>query len=1376
MAISRQQRRAAARKSAKRLVAGAAIAFGAAIVPASAHAATFTVTSTSDSGAGTLRDAIASANATSGADTIDFTVSGTITLTTGDLVITESVTIDGPGSSSLTISGNDSSRIFAISDGSSGTTQNVTIDGVTLTAGFSASDGGAIFSTENLTITDAVLTDNVADSGGAIDQANASSLTLTNVTLSSNQAGQRGAIRCSNMSNVTLSNVRVSDNSATNFEGAGGFSNIGTLVIEDSTFENNTAPLVAGPILFQANLTVPATIRRTTISGNIADDWCGGIRLLSTTATIESSTISGNVATTGNGGGLYLYASSITLKNSTVVNNTAGANSGNIFLYDVGTSLTIENSIVANGSAAYNPDIEDVGTIMANYSLVEVPPPSMTGANNITGTDPQLGSLQDNGGTTKTLLPSGTSPAINAGDPSFAAPPSTDQRGYARVADTTIDMGAVEVQSILSLSSATYSANENGGTLTVTVNRTGGSAGAVSVNYATSNDTADLIDYDVASGTLNWADGDTAPKTFDVTITDDSVFEGNETFNITLSSPGGGATIGTSAAVATINDNETQPTISIADVSAFEGNSGTTAFTFEVMLSHPSVQTITVDYTTANGTASDASDYTAASGTVTFNPEVTSQNVVVQVNGDTASEADETFTVSLTSPSNATIADNTGTGTITADDAPFLVTNTNDSNAGSLRNAIASANAVAGADTITFGVTGTITLTSGELAITESVTIDGPGASSLTISGNNSSRIFNITDGTGTLQNVAVDGLTLTSGNAPSANGGAIRSLENLTISDSVLTGNSAIQGGALHHSLGSVTLSGVSLASNEADTCGGLCVEDSPTVTLSNVQITNNLGNDHAGGGFSHIDTLVIEDSTISGNLADNVAGLNFYYVGETASGIIRRTTISNNESSATRGAVFLKFSDLRIENSTISGNSAIDASGGALYLYGSVATLEHSTVSGNTAGTSGGNIFLYASTVTLENSIVANGSAPSGPDILVFDVFSGAIANYSLIETPPAGLTGANNLTGVDPQLGPLQNNGGLTQTQLPAGTSPAIDAGDPSFAAPPNTDQRGDAREANGTIDMGAVEVQSILSLSSATYSVDEDGGTLTVTVNRTGGSTGATSIDYATSHGTADGSDYVLAEGDLSWDDGDTAPKTFDVTITDDAVFEGDETFNITLDNPGQGATIGTVSAVATIVENEILAAPVVFSATPFSASQVNLAWSAVTGATSYEIFRATSITSGYSLLATTSNTSYDDLAVSADTAYLYKVRAKNGDHVSDLTSVDGATTIIFTDPTLGSAITAKAVHLTELRTAVNAMRAAAGLTASTFTDPTITAESTTIKDEHITELRTALDAARAAIGLSSLVYADPTITPQSTLLKAAHVAQLRAGTQ
>ena len=110
------------------------------------------------------------------------------------------------------------------------------------------------------------------------------------------------------------------------------------------------------------------------------------------------------------------------------------------------------------------------------------------------------------------------------------------------------------------------------------------------------------------------------------------------------------------------------PTLSINDVSLTEGNSGLKNFTFTVKLSKASASTVTVNFATANGTALAGSDYLAKSGVLTFAPGQTSKTVVVQVKGDTVVEPNETFFVKLSGATHATIADNSGTGTIQNDD------------------------------------------------------------------------------------------------------------------------------------------------------------------------------------------------------------------------------------------------------------------------------------------------------------------------------------------------------------------------------------------------------------------------------------------------------------------------------------------------------------------------------------------------------------------------------------------------------------------------------------------------------------------------------------------------------------------------------------
>jgi hypothetical protein len=171
--------------------------------------------------------------------------------------------------------------------------------------------------------------------------------------------------------------------------------------------------------------------------------------------------------------------------------------------------------------------------------------------------------------------------------------------------------------------------------------------------------------------------------------------------------------------------------------------------------------------------------------------------------------------------------------------------------------------------------------------------------------------------------------------------------------------------------------------------------------------------------------------------------------------------------------------------------------------------------------------------------------------------------------------------------------------------------------------------------------------------------------------------------------------------------------------------------------------------------------------------VNVSWNAVAGAVGYKVYRATSINGPFNLVGNPAGTSYPDAGLGADTAYLYKVAAVNGTAISALSALDAATTTVFSDDPLNGGTAAKAAHITQLRTAVNAMRVAADIGVQSFSDTPLNA-GTTIKAVHVTELRTALDQARAALGLPAIVYVDPAIAPHSTTIKAAHMIDLRNG--
>src|SRR6185436_7490158 len=153
-----------------------------------------------------------------------------------------------------------------------------------------------------------------------------------------------------------------------------------------------------------------------------------------------------------------------------------------------------------------------------------------------------------------------------------------------------------------------------------------------------------------------------------VKVTGDTAVELDETYFVNLTSPSN-ATIADAQGAGTIVDDDL-PELSVDDASVTEGDSGTVDATFTVTLSGATSRTVTVDYATADGTASAGSDYAAKSGGLAFAPGVTSLTVIVKVSGDTAVELDETYTLSLTNAVNATLADQSGAGTIVDDDGP----------------------------------------------------------------------------------------------------------------------------------------------------------------------------------------------------------------------------------------------------------------------------------------------------------------------------------------------------------------------------------------------------------------------------------------------------------------------------------------------------------------------------------------------------------------------------------------------------------------------------------------------------------------------------------------------------------------------------------
>ena len=505
-----------------------------------------------------------------------------------------------------------------------------------------------------------------------------------------------------------LENTQILSNTADG--GGGGIYNynLGVITITQSTLAYNDAAGsgAGGGGIYAGGRGL--TVQNSTLVENSADYFGGGIYISMNGSTVlEEVTISDNQAV--GGAGFFGLQGSITATNLTISGNNATNNYGGIYISGASTSLFLANSTIAyntrtntaaNGiNALMNGDnaaASLVNTIMANNqedNCSSFSPPTSLG-NNLSddancgltqtgdrpGVDPLLAPLADNGGLVQThaLIPGST--AIDAGN--AAQCPTTDARGVIRPYDgdgdslAVCDIGAVEVRHQISITDGMVTEGNSGSVTAVfTVTLTPTSTVAVEVDYTTANDTATSgVDYTPVSDTLTFSPGETE-KIIQVSVAGDTDDEFDETFFVNLNNPLN-ADLLDAQAVGTIVDDDGLSALSIADQAILEGNSGTTALQFEVTLSPSSSSVVTVTYNTVNGSAIAGSDYTAKNGMLTYQPGETSKFISVDILGDIVDEGlSENFTVQLSNPVNATLADGQATGTIIDDDEARLSQN-----------------------------------------------------------------------------------------------------------------------------------------------------------------------------------------------------------------------------------------------------------------------------------------------------------------------------------------------------------------------------------------------------------------------------------------------------------------------------------------------------------------------------------------------------------------------------------------------------------------------------------------------------------------------------------------------------------------------------
>ena len=770
-----------------------------------------------------------------------------------------------------------------------------------------------------------------------------------------------------------------------------------------------------------------------------------------------------------------------------------------------------------------------------------------------------------------------------------------------------------------------------------TVTLSASSAETVTVAYKTYDASATEAgsDYTGVSGTLTFTPGQTS-KTVSVTVNGDTVSEADETFTVRLSSPVN-ATMTDSSGVGTIvNDDSSLPSITIDDVQGDEGNTGTRTFGFEVTLSAASAQTVTVQYATHDIGATDAdNDYEPASGTLTFSPGQTSKSVSVTINGDTKSEADEAFAVTLSNPTNATIADATGAGTIGNDD-PLPNMSIND---------VSSAEKNSGTKAFTFLVTlsaasgqpvgvqfatadgsativdndytaasGTLIFTSGTTSKTVSVTVNGDTKDEsdetfvLHLSNAVGAALVD-SDGVGTIMNddapsptIAVDDVIDPEGDTGTRILGfevtlSAASTQTVTVQYSTQDGTATDADNDYEPASGTLTFSpgqtskGVSIAVNgdtkpEADEAFVVHLSSPTNATIADANGVGSITNDDALPTMSVSDMSMAEGNsgtkvfafevTLSAPSGQSVS-VHYSTVNGTA------TTTNNDYAAASGTLTFTPGITSQTISVTVRGDTNNEADEAFLVaLAGAVgATLVDASGIGTILNDDGPLPGLSVGDVT-----IAEGN--SGSKMLVFAITLSAASSQTVAvdyATQDGLATDADN--DYEPASGTKSLNPGQTSTEVAitinGDTKPEANE---TFRIHLSNPVNATINDTDGTGTITNDDSLPTLGISNASLEEGDSGDTVfnfTVTLSAASGQN--VSVQYTTQDGsatTAD-NDYAAANGALTFSPGGTSQMVA-ISVKGDTKDEPNETFLVILSNPS-GATLADPSGVGAILNDD-----------------------------------------------------------------------------------------------------------------------------------------------------------------------------------------------
>ncbi|MET0026516.1 MAG: Calx-beta domain-containing protein [Candidatus Thiodiazotropha sp.] len=685
----------------------------------------------------------------------------------------------------------------------------------------------------------------------------------------------------------------------------------------------------------------------------------------------------------------------------------------------------------------------------------------------------------------------------------------------------------------LQFSTFDYAVSETAGSAVVTVARSGGTSGSVTIDYATTTEGTATAgqDFTATSGTLTFAEGETE-KTITIPIIDDAVYEGDETIILQLSGDAVGVL---NTATVTISENDPQPVGSVG----FSGaqyrvveNAGSLSIT--VQRNDGDLGTGSVDYTTSDTTAVAGSDYTATSGTLTFSNGQVSASFSVPITDDAVAEGLETFMVTLSNPVSV------GLGSVDYAEVSILDNEPVPSGgsfqfSGDAYSAGESSGQISVPVTRINGSTGTVTLVC--------ATADSSAAAGSDYTATQTTLTF-------------AEGETLKTCNIPILNDSAYENSESFMVGLSSLSGNGV---------LGTPILAEVTVT------------DDDPVPAAGSLQFSvSEFSQSEAGGS-------AVVSVTRSGGTSGAVS-VNYATTDVTAVAGEDYTAASGTLSLAS-GVASASFSVTLLDDNAYEGDETLSLSlsqpaGGAVLGANTQATLLiEDDDQAPTSGILGFSLGEF-SAEEFDGSVIITVSREGGSS-------GSAVVNYATSDDTATAGSDYEVATGTL-----VFADGELTQDFQVTLNDDAVYEGSETF--------RVTLSHAFGAVlgDNASVLVRlgddddppaaGALDLGQASYTAAENGGSLTVSINRSGGSTGAISVDYATRDGDAIAeSDYTFATGRISFADGETTSKTFQIAILDDASLEGDEQFQVALSNPQGGAVLGSLDeGSVTITDDEV----------------------------------------------------------------------------------------------------------------------------------------------------------------------------------------------